>query len=199
MPADNVDIFITAGGKSSRMGQDKGLVHIAGKPMILHIADTLKAQHHIFKVIANSDEYKKLGLNVVPDIVCEKGPMGALYAAYYYSQNEYVMILGCDTPFIPYSALLRLINNTNTNSITVAGIHSKINPLLAVYPAYYRQEVKRRIEKNNLKMQDFIDHSNYRVIEMDDILQKFPDGFFNFNEKKDLEQWSNMQTHQKLK
>lgn len=188
MMINNLDIYIAAGGKSSRMGQDKGLLKINGKPMIVYIADMLQEAGLGFTVIANADEYLHLGYRVIKDVVKEKGPMGALYTAFCHTNKQYVLLLGCDTPFFPYPALKRLIENTGKNQVTVIQNHSEINPLHCSYAITLKEKVKSCIEHNKLKMQDMILQSEYQLINIDDIAVQFPNGFINMNEPQDLKQ-----------
>ena len=46
---------IIAGGASSRMGQEKSLVQLGGKPLISHVADRLSEQVDSLCVNANGD------------------------------------------------------------------------------------------------------------------------------------------------
>lgn len=190
---DDIDIFITAGGKSSRMGRDKGLIEISGKPMILHIMEMLKKNNFFFSIIANSDAYDKWSAPMVRDIIPGKGPMGALHTAFHYSDKKYILLLGCDSPFLPPAAIHRLIANTEVNFITVAKTRDTIHPLQAIYPASLKNKVQSDITRHHLKMQEFIFGSSYTEIEMDDLEEEFPNGFINFNEPKDILKWQTQQ------
>lgn len=190
---NEIEIFITAGGKSSRMGQDKGLMKIAGKPMILHLTDRLAENHFCFKLIANSEKYKQYGFQSIKDDIPEKGPMGALYTALHHTDKEYILLIGCDTPFIPIEAIRYLITKAKPNAITQSIIHNKTNPLLAIYHHSIKPTVIKSIQENKLKMQDLISNSENLLIKMDEIINQYPNDFFNFNEPKDIELWKTKQ------
>lgn len=189
IPFSEIEIFVTAGGKSSRMGQDKGLIEIAGKPMIKHVLDMLKANNLTHTIIANNVAYLKLNTKCIADIIHDKGPMGALYTALATCNKSMILLIGCDSPFIPFEAINRLIQNAHFNQITVAKLADKLNPLLAIYPKNIIQNVLNCIENNKLKMQDIIFGSLHQIIEMDDLLVKYPNGFVNLNEPNDLIRW----------
>ncbi|MCC7050669.1 MAG: molybdenum cofactor guanylyltransferase [Bacteroidia bacterium] len=193
MDLNAIDIFITAGGKSTRMGQDKGLLSIEGKPMITHLTDRLTKHNYSFTIIANKEEYKKLGYPVINDIVVEKGPMGALHTAFNYTVKDFVLLLGCDTPFLPIEVIERLIKNVKNKSVTVAEFNSSIHPLHAIYHVSLKNKILSCTIENKLKMQDLIFQSEHCLINMDDLVQKQAANFFNLNEPKDLLKWKIIQ------
>lgn len=187
--ARNIDIFITAGGKSARMGQDKGMMLLEGKPMLLYLTDMLQEDGYSFTLIANREEYKKLGFQAVRDIVPDKGPMGALHTAFHYTSKQYVLLLGCDMPFLPAAAVSRMIQAIGNEQVIVAEIMTKINPLCAVYHRALKDKTASCIAENKLKMQDLVLQSNHRIVAMDDLINQYPAAFFNFNEPKDVALW----------
>ena len=52
--------IILAGGKSSRMGEDKGLVLLNGKPMIQYVIEALKEVVSNIIIISNINIYVKI-------------------------------------------------------------------------------------------------------------------------------------------
>lgn len=54
----NVNGYILAGGKSSRMGADKGLLTFHGKPIVQKIIDQLKPAVKNVIIVSNNIEYK---------------------------------------------------------------------------------------------------------------------------------------------
>lgn len=186
-----IHAFVTAGGKSLRMGTDKGLMLLMHQPMIEYLISMLEEQNFITTIIANNDSYKKKYKNVISDSIADKGPMGALYTAMQHSTKPYILLLGCDTPFIPPKAIERLLANANEDMICVASIAEKMNPLIAIYPFSIYHKVVSCIENDQLKMQDFIRQLPHHIISMDDIAAQNSDAFINFNEPNDVETWKN--------
>lgn len=189
----NIEIFVTAGGKSTRMGQDKGLMLINGKPMLLHLTDMLEQNNFPFTLIANSPDYQKFGFKLINDLVANKGPMGALNTAFHYATKEYVLLLGCDTPFFPAEALFRLMDNILPYGITVASVMTKINPLHAFYHKSLSSVALNCIANEKLKMQEFILQSSHRFVMMDDLAKKNPAFFINMNKPNDVARWKDQQ------
>ncbi|MBS1949106.1 MAG: molybdenum cofactor guanylyltransferase [Bacteroidetes bacterium] len=188
---NTIEAFVLAGGKSSRMGQDKAMMLLDGKPMIAYVLDTINSFQLPIKIVANSEGYEKFDYDVVKDIVPDKGPMGGLYTALHYNTRPNVLLISCDTPFISAQAVDRLLNETKNNPVTVAGTMTRINPLFAVYHQSLRQKISTCIIKNNLKMKEFIFSENYKTVNMDDLAEQHQFLFFNINNKTDFEQCSN--------
>ena len=51
--------YILSGGKSSRMGTDKGLVQLHQKPLISYLIETLQKLDFDIKIIAHHSDYHK--------------------------------------------------------------------------------------------------------------------------------------------
>src|ERR1700690_1848525 len=59
--------FILAGGASSRMGRDKGLLDFGGVPLILHTARLLESLVAEVTVVGSPHRYAALGLRAIAD------------------------------------------------------------------------------------------------------------------------------------
>lgn len=151
-----IEASVLAGGKSTRMGQDKGLMLLKGKPMISYILDTLQKIKMPTNIIANNTSYNTFGLPVYSDIVSGKGPMGGLLTAFENTTADMVLLIGCDTPLISVELINHLLSLANKEKIIAPRIAGKINPLFALYPRCLKQELEKRMNAGQLKMADFI-------------------------------------------
>src|SRR5688572_33465590 len=109
--ASNITAFILAGGKSSRMGTDKGLVPFRGKEMIRWSIDLLQPIFNDVYLVANRPEYAKFGLPVLSDMLHEKGPIGGIYTALTSSNTTWNFIMACDMPFMNNQVIHKLISD----------------------------------------------------------------------------------------
>ena len=74
--------FILAGGESSRMGVDKGLLEIAGVPMIVRAAALVESVVRAPVVVVGAPEkYSGLGLRAIADDWPGCGPLGGIATA----------------------------------------------------------------------------------------------------------------------
>lgn len=183
----DIEIFVLAGGKSSRMKCDKGLMLFEGKPMVTHILDTLACNGLSATLIANREEYARLGLNVYKDLINDKGPMGGLFTALHHTAARAVLLLSSDMPFLNVDAVKFLAKNCGSEQVTVAQSHQRLHPLLAVYKKTLLTSVKKQIEDNKLKLTDFILTCNYKICNMDSFTVYNNRMFDNLNTPLDLE------------
>ena len=63
----NITGIILAGGKSSRLGSDKGIVNLNEKKFIEHILEAVLPNVNEVLIIANNDNYNNLGYKVIKD------------------------------------------------------------------------------------------------------------------------------------
>jgi molybdopterin-guanine dinucleotide biosynthesis protein A len=103
---------VLAGGQGRRMGGvDKGLVELAGTPMIAHVLARLAPQVADLLVNANQnlERYEAMGFPVVPDAVGGfAGPLAGLHAGMTRATRNYVVTVPCDSPFLPEDLVARL-------------------------------------------------------------------------------------------
>ncbi len=110
-PADVTGIVL-AGGQGRRMGGvDKGLVPLAGRPMVAQVIERLAPQVGPILVNANQNgpAYAALGCPVVPDAIGGfAGPLAGLHAGLARARTPYAVTVPCDSPFLPADLVARL-------------------------------------------------------------------------------------------
>ncbi len=126
--------IILAGGKSTRMGSDKGLISFNGSLFIEHIIKALKPLVQDIIIVSNNSNYDTFGYKRVSDIIKNSGPLAGLYTGLHYSNTENNLVLSCDIPLIN-TLVLKLLLNTSYTSYDVVQLQSKSKtmPLIATY------------------------------------------------------------------
>ena len=133
--------IILAGGKSTRMGEDKGLKKLDGRALIKHVIDRVSPHVDEVLLVLGSEEQKTAYMNQIGDSV--------RYVLDEYSQNaslvgaltglkaargEYALLTGCDMPFISPDAVSLLFEKAYGRSgATFQWANGWIEPLLSVY------------------------------------------------------------------
>lgn len=194
MSPERVEAFVLAGGKSSRMGRDKGMVLLQGKPMISYVLEAFENTKIPVNIIANDVAYRSFEFPVYNDIVAEKGPMGGLLTAFENSESGVVFLVSCDMPLISSEAINRLLELADKDAIVAATVGERVNPLFALYPLSLKQEVEERIASGRLKMTDLILENKHTLVPS--IAGESPNIFRNVNNEEELkmteEKWKNL-------
>lgn len=179
--------IILAGGKSSRMGSDKGLVLLNGKPMISYIIEILKKMQIPIIIISNNENYKQFGLPVFADIIKEKGPLGGIYTGLKNSKTESNIIVSCDVPFLSNRIIELLINKDNGYPISVVQSNGKTHPLIGLYSKKIVKKLFDTILMEKLKVRSFIEEFPLNTIELDkqEILE-YENEIRNINTQEEL-------------
>lgn len=106
-------IVIQAGGRSSRMGQDKALMPFRGQPLIARLVSRLRAgaadnpQIYEIAIVANHLEaYRFLGVPLHTDLLPGVGALGGLLTALEVAQSPVIAAVACDMPFLNPRLLL---------------------------------------------------------------------------------------------
>ena len=76
----NLSLIILAGGNSSRMGTDKGLLSFRGKPMVQHVLDNLCSDFQDTIIVCNNNNYKQFEKTIITDNHNSLGPLGGIEA-----------------------------------------------------------------------------------------------------------------------
>jgi molybdopterin-guanine dinucleotide biosynthesis protein A len=92
--------YVLAGGRSSRMGQDKALLMLDGKPLVQHAVEKLKRLCAKASILANNPKLEVYA-PVVVDNISNYGPLGGIEAALLHSAYAWNLILPVDMPFLP--------------------------------------------------------------------------------------------------
>ena len=181
----NVTGVILAGGKSSRMGSDKGLLLINGRPMIQMIIDAMKPLVKEIIIISGNDAYGELGYQVYPDIIKEKGPVGGIYTALSHAETEFSLCVSCDTPYVTTKLLKKLIEESEGNRATLFNYNGKLQPVISLYQTNVVSLIKGYLDENRLKLMLVNKNLDCKIIKIDsdDFEEKT---FFNVNTPEDL-------------
>lgn len=179
--------IILAGGKSSRMGQDKGLVDFQGKRMVEYAIDLLKPYCDELLISVNQPGYENYGLSLVADQYPNFGPIGGLHASLKKAKNKWCLVLGCDMPFLT-PEFVELLLSKQADTCGVVPIHERgIEPMAAMYHNRLAAQLESHILKGNLKLQQVFRALPVSFVDVTDLLKQSPKLFANLNRPSDLE------------
>ncbi len=123
----DISALVLSGGQSRRMqGVDKGLVELAGKPMIQYLLDSLNSHINNILISTNSSDpaYKNFGYPLVTDIlVGSLGPLAGIHAGLQACNTQYLLVTPCDSPFLNTQLSERLIQELIKHQKHIAVAH----------------------------------------------------------------------------
>jgi molybdopterin-guanine dinucleotide biosynthesis protein A len=135
--------FILAGGVSSRMGRDKGLLDFGGVPLVLHTARLLEPLVSQVTVVGSPGKYAKLGLREIADGAQAQcgldrpgsGPLAGIATALAATRSSWNLIVACDLPYLTSNWLEWLLSRAlrSRGEAVVPRAERGIEPLAAVY------------------------------------------------------------------
>lgn len=117
--------FVLAGGRSSRMGTDKALIHFAGAPLIQHSIAALRTANLGARIAGSRTDLSSFA-PLIPDnpAHADRGPLSGICSALGATQSRYAIFLSIDLPFIPPSLIAYLLHHAiiTESAITIASI-----------------------------------------------------------------------------
>ena len=198
--------IILCGGKSSRMGEDKGSMKVSEKPMIIHILD--KLNHNINEAIIVLNNKKRIEkyseiinnkkytytIRYIEDEIKNKGPLAGIQTGLKEINTEYAQILPCDSPYITKEFIKNMQNILNTLEEVDAIIpyhiedKTKNEPLHGIYSKKYIKKIDKLIKENKLSIKEYFKQINPYYIPIDNIkIENI--NFENLNTKEDVKKW----------
>ena len=123
---------VLAGGLSTRMGQPKALVELAGRPLAARIVGTVGSAGLEPLVVAKPDSpLPKLDCRVLSEPSEPRHPLTGLVAALQASAGRGVVAIGCDMPLVPARLLTWLAQLEE--EVAVCEVGGRLEPLLGRY------------------------------------------------------------------
>lgn len=182
--------IILAGGKSSRMGNDKSFLKIGDKLIIELIADLMKSLFKEVIIITNTpDEYEFLELALYKDINAGKGVLGGIHSGLTHSKTEKNFLISCDVPLMK-KEMIEYIINYKTEKLIIyceaAGYHQ---PLIGVYKKNILAKIEKEIGGNNQAIDEsfhhFLKKVDVEIIHPQELPYYNDELFFNVNNPDD--------------
>lgn len=141
--------LVLDGGRSTRMGKDKGKLEYHGIPHNLYLAGLLKERCDDVFLSRRPDQLTTgefHGVKELPDTYLEMGPLGGILSAQKAYPGAAFLVTACDLPFIDSNLLEKLMHQRDPFKFASA-YKSRENdfpePLCAIYePKFYGRALK---------------------------------------------------------
>lgn len=184
-------VVIMTGGKSSRMGTDKGLLSINGHTFIEELYEKFSPYfENVLLSVDKKPKYAKLGLDVleVEDIVDSAGPMGGIYSIFKQTEFSEIFVVSVDTPFASVKAALALLELSHGHDICIMeSSGEKLEPLFGVYHRSTLKKIEKMLRRGSYSLTELCRQSDIKIIPQNSleylVSEKMDDCMLNLNTK----------------
>ena len=190
---DAVAGLILAGGRARRMGgEDKGLISLAGRPMVEHVLERIQPQvdEVLINANRNAERYGRYGHRVIPDVIGDySGPLAGMLTAMMAVEQPWLAVVPCDSPLLPHDLVDRLYQSVLAESAEIAVAHDgqRLQPVIALLSCSLLPYLRAFVDRGGRKIDTW--YAEHRMIATD--LSDHPEAFVNVNtpeERLELEQ-----------
>jgi len=183
--------IILAGGESRRMGSDKALLDINGKPMIEHVLAVFAGLFRKTIIVTNTpDNYRKYGVELTGDVLDIRGSLTGIYSGLLRSGDEYNFVAACDMPFLNSRLIAYMGEIAEGYDAVVPKYSGFLEPLHAVYRKGILPAIEEQVRKQDRRIRGMFDHLQVRYMTEEEIVRFDPQkqSFRNLNTPKEYKE-----------
>jgi molybdenum cofactor guanylyltransferase len=187
-PEPQVTGLVLAGGRARRLGGvDKGLVELAGRPLIARVLEVLAPQVDTLIINANrnQDRYRQWGYLVIADRSGDfSGPLAGMAAGLHVCRTPLLVTAPCDCPFLPADLVRRLYERLRAERAQLAVAHNgeRLQPVFTLLERSLLPSIERFLEEGERKIDLWFERHRVAIADFSDI----PDTFININTPEDI-------------
>ena len=154
--------FVLAGGRSSRMGQDKALLSFTPHaPLVSHIAGLVGQAAGSAILLGPAAKYGSLGFECWEDLRAGQGPLAGLETALFRTASPYNLIVACDLPGVQSSTLTELLDQAirqNAPCTLLRDVTGRVHPLCGVYHPICLSHIQSALDAGDRKVMNVVKH-----------------------------------------
>jgi molybdenum cofactor guanylyltransferase len=184
--------FVLAGGESSRMGRDKGLLELEGEALVVRAAKLVASATGAPATIIGGAAYASLGLRVAADDLPGAGPLGGVATVLRASATPWNLIVACDLPYLTREWLAFLVEcAVASKADAVLPMNARgAEPLCAMYNKSGERAIRGALGRGTRKVTDglstiqveYIEPAEWKAFDSEGLL------FKNMNAPADYEE-----------
>ena len=193
--------ILLCGGRSRRMGRDKGSMNLNGKPMIMHVIKNLiDIADEIIIVLRDKNQVKDYNkifsrlksnrskLHISMDIFEDKGPLAGILAGLENIKSDKAMVVPCDSPFVSEHFVNKMFQNSNEpdyDAFVPRWPNGRLEPLHSIYKKDLKSNILKLLNEDIRDVKSLIMDLNVKYIDVDS-LDETGKSFFNINRVEDI-------------
>ena len=197
-PAPGHPAVILAGGRSSRMGANKAMLPLGGRPLIAHVIARLLPQASAVAISARPGWAEDLGYPVIADEMPDQpGPLAGILAGLRHVQRHHpeashMLSAPADSPFLPATLADQLAASlAGRDMIVIAASCDREHPVFGLWPVAIADDLEHWLANDeNRRVRSFLARHPVQGVgfPMQTTVIGPLDPFFNINTPADLEQ-----------
>jgi len=164
----DMSAILLAGGKSSRMKEEKCMLAVAGIPLVKKIASQLETHFNEIIISTNTQGRDQLSFLPYPTAVDKRphqGPMMGVLAGLELSNNPVNFVIACDIPEIDFTFVSQMAAYTQQYEIVVPVSGQNLyEPLFAFYNKSLIPRIKDLLENDIRKIIRLFDIAETKYI-----------------------------------
>jgi len=178
----DIPAVLFAGGKSSRMGQDKALLPFAGYPTLSEFQYSRLSK--LFKKVYLSAKEDKFDFNtpVITDNYLQSSPLIGLISVFESLPVNEIFILSIDAPFVNEKVIEGLLDQDKKYDAVIAKSPHGVEPLCGIYRRSILPLAKKHLEEEDHKLNNLLKIADTRFIAFEDSV-----AFINLNHPHEYE------------
>ena len=152
-----VTAFVLAGGRSSRMGQDKAVIKLNDAYLIDYPIRVLRQVTNDVRIIGDPNRYAFLGLPVIADCGESKGPLTGVYTALKTSSNLSNLVLACDMPLMRLEFFQLLLKKAPSADVVAMRFDDGfLEPLCSLYSVTCLKAIEQNLQRQKYKISELL-------------------------------------------
>lgn len=181
---------ILAGGRSSRMGQNKALMTLGGQRLIDRVVAVMRQVFPEVLLVTNTPAvYADLGLPMVPDMWPDAGSLGGICSALSHATTPACAVVACDMPFLQAPLWQYLIAQLPEADVVVPEVLGEVQTLHAIYRQTCRAPMERCVAAKRLRIIGFFPEVRVRRVSASELTPYDPQllAFQNLNTPEEFQ------------
>lgn len=181
---------ILAGGKSTRMREEKAFIEVGEVPLFERVYRVLREIFSEIIIVANDTRpFESYEARLQKDIILNKGALGGLYTGLFHSPSYHAFCTACDMPLLNSRLIKYMAAERDEYDVIIPRTRDGLHPLHAIYSKRCLNAMRQLLNRDDLRIVNFFPQVTVRYIEEMEIREFDPHmrSLINVNTEEEME------------